>query len=254
MENHKIIRSKKKIFLIITGFLLLLSCIRIGWVFYFQPIEIEFSEPGLLDLTHWNLAEENYVHLNGEWLFIPNEFLDESSIIERKAEDGLEPITVPGNWNEHMDTSDSKMPFGYGTYYVKVLLPETESKLWSIKFSELSSAASIYINDELQYNFGEPGISTGETTASFGPLTEVFHMHEDELSIVVHLANFNSPIHGGLTDSIILGRDSSVDHRNHLFITCCLCFFFILFSKAEIWKRDIILRDHVSTAWNNDLD
>lgn len=72
MQNSQRI-SKKKIFFILGTFLLLLTALRVGWMFYYQPIEQPAAENGVIDLRDWDFNNNDVVTLDGEWKFIPND-------------------------------------------------------------------------------------------------------------------------------------------------------------------------------------
>lgn len=210
------IRSKKSIFLIIGGFLLLLSCLRIGWVMYFQPEEVPFAEPGVLDLSEWDFSTNGTLILNGDWGFIPNQFVDTKTIQAMEEQKETTTLPVPHNWEDEIQSEDTRFPYGYGTYYLHISLPEEFNDLLGLKFSGIHTSASIYLNDELQGTYGTVGKTKETSHASFSPITEIFHMEEDEMTIVVHLANFHSAINGGLTGAVTFGPASTIMEEGQL--------------------------------------
>ncbi|WBX78728.1 hypothetical protein PD280_12710 [Virgibacillus salarius] len=74
MRNKKQM-SLPKIFIIISVFLILLSCLRIGWLLYYQPPEHPQAKNGVIDLSTWDFKNDQTITLNGEWEFYPNQFL-----------------------------------------------------------------------------------------------------------------------------------------------------------------------------------
>jgi sensor histidine kinase YesM len=216
MNTFQRVRSKKTIFFIITGFLVLLSAFRILWVYTFQPTELTFESPGRLDISEWDLIEDGTISLNGEWGFIPGEFANMERIESLESQGETHTIPVPEDWQESFELDDSPFPFGHGTYYLHITLPENHNELLGIKFSGLQTAASIYVNDELVRTFGQAGKTEETSEAAFGPTTEVFHTEDAEITLMVHLSNYQSPLNGGILDPITFGDGETITDESRL--------------------------------------
>src|SRR5690625_179721 len=210
MEHKQ--RSKKKIFLMIGIFLLILAVFRTGWWMHYQPSDQPVAEDGVIDLSDWNFTNNETVALDGEWKFIPNEFIDAETFKQQDIDGTTKQINVPENWN------DSNPPFGYGTYYLDVLLPTDTDAVLGIKTLDISTAANLYINDQLIIEHGTISTNVEEIKGAFGPRSNLFSPNSNELSIIVHVANYEMPLSGGIIDSIKLGNDVALSKEAHLSI------------------------------------
>lgn len=211
MQNSQRI-SKKKIFFILGTFLLLLTALRVGWMFYYQPIEQPAAENGVIDLRDWDFNNNDVVTLDGEWKFIPNEFISASTFEKQQKNDvnSITQINVPSDWRDTVDANESELPYGHGTYYLNVLLPENDDELLDIRFQEIKTAANIYVDDQLIIERGTVAANADDAKGTYGPFSNSLNNQQDQISIVVHVSNFDSPVNGGITESITIGNESAI--------------------------------------------
>ena len=218
MQNEQKVISKRKIFIIIGLFLLILSSFRIGWFMHYQPKEQPIAENGVIDLRDWHFNNKETVALDGEWQFVPNEFIDAETFQQREKNGHTNKINVPEDWNKTQTLDDPDMPFGYGTYYLNVLLPTNNESVLGVKILDISTAANVYINDQVLIEHGTVATNPQEVVGAFGPNASLFSSNGNELFIIVHVANYKMPLHGGITGSIKLGSDIAVSKEAHLSI------------------------------------
>src|SRR5699024_5376908 len=103
---------------------------------------------------------------------------------------------------------------GYGTYKLKVILPENKQTLYGLRAKAMTTAASIYIDGSLVSQFGEPGDSPENSTGSRGPFTSFFHTDNNEVEILIHASNFDMPFSGGITKSIMIGTEEAINKES----------------------------------------
>ncbi|MBS4209122.1 ATP-binding protein [Bacillus sp. FJAT-50079] len=197
MNNDKGL-SGRKIFLMISLFLLVLSSFRIGWIIYHKPPHQPYVTKGIIDLRNWEFSHNETITLDGEWEFYPEQLLlnpDKSSY-----EHELQPI--PGNWNQSIQ---------YGTYRVKVLLPDHQDQLYGILIRNISSAARIYADGEILTQIGQPTESIDHYKSKLGMYKTVFHSDRNEMEIMIQVANYENPAGGGITSSITFGTEEAIN-------------------------------------------
>src|SRR5690625_601868 len=194
-----------KVGLFIVAFLIVLSVFRTGWVMYFDVSSHEQAVNGEIDLSEYDFSSNKPVNLDGEWEFYPDTFLffDEEKNRQKQYD------TVPHNWREI--ASDLKLvdTFGYGTYRLKIQLPETEREIYGIRAS-VASAAKMYVNGKLVTSFGQLATTEEEYDGNLGPFSTYFQVEEDEIELVIHAANFGHPLDGGIVYSVLIGSEQAI--------------------------------------------
>ncbi len=94
---------------------------------------------GVIDLRNWDFQKE-VVSLDGDWEFYPYEFIEPGSI-HLKKENHPVFLSVPGFWNDVIKEGE-----GYGTYRIRMLLPEGLNRPLAFKVSENGTAYTMYSN------------------------------------------------------------------------------------------------------------
>ncbi|QQK78095.1 response regulator [Salicibibacter cibarius] len=207
--------AKRNIFLIIILFFLILTCMRIGWMIYHQPPDQPQAEDGMIDLTEWNFTDNEAITLDGEWEFYPSEFIAPNSYDD--PNESKEYISVPGDWS--IVYGDS--PYGYGTYRLTIILPEDElpHQLYGVRMTEVDSAANVYIDGQLMAEKGNVAPSAEHSEDSYAPFSTLFHPENNQVELVIHVSNFESPLQGGISQSIQIGTENAIAADNHTSVT-----------------------------------
>src|SRR5690625_562739 len=199
--------KKKNIFFIIIFFLLILTVFRLGWMFYHQTPDQPQAENGVIDLTNWEFTDNQAITLDGEWEFYPNEFItpNSDSLNEKKKF-----ISVPGDWSTALSDGDEASPYGYGTYRLKINFPDDEQshQLYGVRMKEIETAANVYINGQLMAEAGSIAISADESEGFHAPFSALFDSHNNEVELLMHLSNFETPLQGGISNSIQIGTEN----------------------------------------------
>ncbi|MBO1910010.1 hypothetical protein J4G37_35160, partial [Microvirga sp. 3-52] len=74
MANTKSV-SKRKLFLLISLVLLLLTGFRIIWIIHYKTPVHPIAEKGVIDLRNYEVNDKKTLKLDGEWIFYPNQLL-----------------------------------------------------------------------------------------------------------------------------------------------------------------------------------
>src|SRR5699024_9019382 len=109
--------------------------------------------------------------------------------------------------------------YGYGTYRLKVQLPEDTDGIYGIRLDRVTNDSRIFINGKLNDTFGNPSTVQGKTEAGAGPVSSFFHQDTDKLEIMVHVSNYEMPLFGGLTDTVEFGTQDAILHDANESIT-----------------------------------
>src|SRR5690606_2801335 len=119
-ENKR--TKTQKIIIAIIGFILCISALRIGWFFYFNSAEHLTANKGGVELRSETVNDEESISLNGDWEFYPSTYIIDDPPSVRKVP---QYIKVPGNWNTVSKPLNGNAS-GYGSYKLKILLPEQD--------------------------------------------------------------------------------------------------------------------------------
>jgi signal transduction histidine kinase/ActR/RegA family two-component response regulator len=178
------------------------------------------AKNGVLDLRDWDFsAKNNMAVLDGQWKFAWRKFV---SPTDHSKLENLPQITVPSDWHNARFGDEVSDGRGYGTYYLRVLVPANTPPL-AIQSNGLSYAASFFINGEPIRTIGTPGKNPAtEVPAS---IVDAFRLPpsastSQTLDIVIQVSNH---IHarGGMSTSINLGSAKSImahDARHRAFL------------------------------------
>lgn len=183
--------TKRKLFLIIALFLIILTGFRILWVM----ISPHTTQPplinGVLDLRDQNLNPDKLLILNGQWEFYPGMLLpsfNEQSLTSAPTK----YIQVPGNWKDALSDSDSdKSAYGYGSYRLRVLTDNNKKQSYSLLISGARSSSEVYINGERLGSSGTPAENKEHYIPYILPYSVSFTTDKSEIEIVIHVANYS---------------------------------------------------------------
>ncbi len=174
-----------------------------------EKIRAPVAIDGVLDLRNWDFSgKSDSIELKGEWNFAWRQFIAPTT---DRGFDAIATVSVPHRWSGATFGSEVSDGRGYGTYHLRVLLPQNTPPL-GLRTMGLTYATATYINGDLIHTIGTPGTSkTSEkpfyvvdamslpTSASLRPV----------LDIVVQISNYHHA-RGGMTSSMILGPASTV--------------------------------------------
>ncbi len=189
------------------------------------------AQEGRLDLSTRDLSADGAVYLGGEWEFYYRQFLDPRLPVSTSA-DGY--IDVPELWNSFQVNGEEIGSEGYGTYRLRVALPEVDSVL-GLKIPSMSSCYRLYANGTLISANGSPGASAETEIPQWKPGTAFLATGSTDLELIVHVSNFHH-VKGGMWGQIMLGeqeeiiryRDLSLSRSYLLFGMLVISAFFML--------------------------
>jgi len=176
--------------------MLLLSC---GAAEKYMPVK------GVVDLRTYDF--DKHINLDGEWQFV----WQDSSAVDNTQPKNFINVDVPAAWNG-VNYQGRKIPaYGYGSYYLTVLLPATPAD-YALDFPTAGTAYNLFINEQL---IGGVGIySPDPDRAEPAYQTRVYNLgkYADQLRLRVDVSNYHHRM-GGLWESISFGQREVIIHR-----------------------------------------
>ena len=164
---------------------------------------------GVLNLQNRNWAKDGLTDLNGQWEFYWNALYTPASFDTAHISPTAYAI-VPGFWNSIVPQLGSFKPaFGYATYRLKVVCPPSDEK-FALKFLTVASAYKLFVNGKQIAAIGKVGTGEATTIPAYQPVIVPVTPLNNELNIVIQVANFNYST-GGLWDFVKLGTAEQID-------------------------------------------
>lgn len=160
-----------------------LFILRMTWAGLFQVNITPILNEGKLDLSSWELEENQSILLDGEWDFYPSQFLMQEDTMPEEAP---ETIEVPHGWKNRLGS-----PFGYGTYRLQIQVQPEDGRNFKLYIPTIFTSSEIYVNGRELAKTGQPAASESEYVADMIPKTATFTADEDgKIDIVIHAAIF----------------------------------------------------------------
>ncbi|MBM7591398.1 ATP-binding protein [Brevibacillus fulvus] len=210
MVKKEQMMTKKKIFLLISLFVILLFSIRTAWYSLLAKPNFSGAVHGVLDLRNFDFAADNILTLNGQWEFYPYQFLYPDNQLGKDRHNNRTFIQVPQNWAATLNP-ETNSKLGYGTYRLRILVNPDPHRVYSIKLSYIVSASAVYVNGRLVGGSGKPGESPEQNFARNVPYTVSFTSDKSELDLVVQVANYDHDRRGGITTSLKMGTAEAIE-------------------------------------------
>jgi serine phosphatase RsbU (regulator of sigma subunit) len=158
-------------------------------------------ENGLLDLSKFDFEKNKAVDLNGKWEFFPNVLLQPAADSTFSKYPKI-LLDVPKLWDKSVfDTKNANN--GFGTYKLDIILPDHTKQL-ALRLKRIESSYTIYVNDSLILQTGEPGTSVKSTVPYQKTCTVLFPVKTNRIRLLINVANFHHR-KGGIDDPIWLG-------------------------------------------------
>ncbi|MBP1991572.1 ATP-binding protein [Paenibacillus eucommiae] len=209
VEIYTIMMIKRKIFFTIGVFFLLLTSVRLLWIMLPALPDHPQAVQGQLDLRNWDFTKESAIPLNGQWEFYPHLFLMPNSGHPAPIPDERELIQVPGKWNNSL-SPEKNSTFGYGSYRIRMLIQPEAKQIYSIRVPSVPSSSELYVNGQLLAKSGQPASSANLYTPRNVPYTVSFTTDRNEIEIILHVANYDDRIMGGIVWPIKFGSERAI--------------------------------------------
>jgi len=174
---------------------------------------LPFAKKGVINLTKKDLILHENIKLIGEWEFYKSTFITKLN----NSNTNKTFIQVPGNWKR--DLSGKKLlDDGYGTYHLRVILPENSNNL-ALKFFDIPMSYKLYVNRKIVGSVGKIGKNFSKM--KWGLKSSIYKIGKVNgkcLDIVVQVSSFRYITGGIITDVILGDYDNLIEERNNVFL------------------------------------
>ncbi|MFJ7665146.1 ATP-binding protein [Lysinibacillus sp. NPDC097162] len=187
-------------------FMVVISIVMIGMTSRLHNNESQNAPKavaGVIDLRQYDL-HKNTVSLDGEWDFVPDKLLNYSEFNNSHSYS----VNVPSLWSRYKFDGQNFTTLGSGTYRLKILINDTDTIL-GIKTGNIRMSNAIYINEKRIGQSGEPAEDSTYIQQNV-PYVAYFSPKNNELELIIHVANFDYASGGGIIGSIFIGDQESI--------------------------------------------
>lgn len=205
--------KRRKIAAIVGLFFLVLTGIRLVWInIQTTSMRIE-AEDGRVDLSDWLPSSKPILSLDGQWEFYPSQLATPGPDGAFVPEAGSTmKMAVPESWQRYF-SPQQRSTFGYGTYRLRVILPQRTEELpkLTVRIPRISTSSALYVNGRLEGRSGQPAEQASSYRAGSMPYSVTITADRDVLDLVLHVANYDNRVMGGLTEPVKLGTASAME-------------------------------------------
>ncbi|WP_107943641.1 MULTISPECIES: ATP-binding protein [Metasolibacillus] len=194
----------KKILLLFAIVIALLGIASVVYLFTQPNTDGPQATKGVMDLRHYTFRDNAPIKLDGEWEFIPNQLIDSSLFDTYESY----VVDVPSIWTNYTVDGQELPSFASGTFRLKILISDYEEIL-GVKTSTIRMSNTLYINGKRIGQSGEPAEDSGYIPHNT-PYTAYFSPNQQELELLLHVANFDYVPGGGIVSSLFLGGQMSI--------------------------------------------
>ena len=187
---------------------------------------------GVIDLKNWDFSKNESLILNGEWRFWWNEFIDINKLktSEQETLKSSSFIKVGTSWKDQFyNNKKIESGKGYGTYFLKILLPDSfEQNSYAISFERSIGAITVQILEDPRLNLQIGHIGKNEKEEKpwqqyrFKSIN-LANLKKSEINLVIHTSNHymcEVNFTGGLVFPPKMGIESEIinEYYKHNFI------------------------------------
>lgn len=204
--------------LAITGlFLIVLTAFRLLWIHNTVVRDNPAAVQGVLDLSSEAIGPDRLMTLDGEWSYYPGILL-QPGVPPRKEEEAARRLVKPGEPISPAQVEGEPASYHYGSYRLRILLPEGEPEAYGVIVPRLFMASELYVNGRLQGNSGSVSERMQDYVPRLVPYPAFFTADSGEITLVIHVASdsgtrairFDEPIKFGSAAAIHEARSFSV--------------------------------------------
>ena len=166
------------------------------------------AESGVIDLRAWNFNDDR-IALEGYWKFYSKTLVPTSAVADSLDIEGGGEQLVPALWNDLRPDGSGK---GYGTYSLKIVLPEKIQSL-AIEIPQLYNAYTLIADDSIIAEAGKVASTEKESSPYWAHRTATFSTHgKDTVHLLLQIANFHHA-KGGIGDHLYLATPEKTEQH-----------------------------------------
>lgn len=163
-------------------------------------------EKGILDLRSWNPHTDGNITLEGEWEFYWHQLLSPQDFETNKT--SAQFIHFPHLWGNLDDSTINYSSFGYATYRLRIIMPQTPDII-AIQLHDFYTSYDLFINEKIFASNGKVGKTKETSKPYWNPVINTLAKTQDTTTLILNISNFYHS-KGGLAIAPILGLSSTI--------------------------------------------
>lgn len=189
--------------------LMFLSCLAV-----FAPLIMHFghalnpvyksAENGEIYLQSSDFLLDKKVALADGWRFFNSQLVQPQDVQTLLSQAGY----MRGTSGWQLNEQDGNQVNGYGTYFLKVYLPENKPEL-AIKIPQIESAYRLFINDELVASAGKVTPNKGTARPGYNSKVVLIPDVKQSFTITLQVSSYHTPW-GGLYSPVVIGNADDI--------------------------------------------
>ena len=208
MPTHKVAEKPAfgpRMLLVCLGVALVLGGSASAW--HQQPKVPPALQAGQIDLSHWRFARDGSVPLSGSWVYFDHHWGAHGDAVY---------APVPGNWPAFDARTGGIRPNGFGTYVLRLRLPEAPpGDSFALDTGQVLSAYRIFANGQLIASPGVPGETKAQERANSYSVLAALPAGVRDIELSLEMSNHLVP-NGGVFVAPTVGLKSVLDAKRHL--------------------------------------
>ncbi len=184
------------------------------------------AQKGVLDLRDHDFSKEKIISLEGDWEFYWKELINPEDFIYGKNLPKPDYMNFLTRWGDLPQLLKEEHQFGYATYRLKIICPDSMPPV-TFNIPEVYSSYALYINGDGFEGNGKVGKSRQESVPYWRPSSKALQLKPGMNEMVMQISNFDHhkggairPIEMGMSDQINYKRN--FDISSTLFLAGCL--------------------------------
>ncbi len=165
---------------------------------------------GIVDLKNYQFKESGIVDLNGTWEFYPEKLHTPSDFSSGLA-GSPKIVNVPSLWDNTFFNKQSNFNIGYGTYRLKVFLPD-DIEILALRLKRIESSYILWINNDTLVVSGKTAKNKGLYVPTQKTVFNFFPVDGNSFNITLQVSNFKHR-KGGIDTPISLGLASQITNK-----------------------------------------
>ncbi|GGA70644.1 hybrid sensor histidine kinase/response regulator [Ornithinibacillus halotolerans] len=189
--------------MILIAIMISLTGLRLLWFLYHAPSNQPVAKEGILDLRGYDLSNSQTITLNGEWIFLPDELVNDPHQLHSNTEQKIRDIT---------GGTDEKSSHKFGTYYLKVLVDKNTDldHLFSISIPSANTASALFVNGHLKDQSGQVAADKKNHQGKGNPYVVSFSTEKNEINIILQVSNFDTNEGIAISSPIKFGTSKAI--------------------------------------------
>ena len=174
---------------------------------------VSIVNQGYADLSHWDVEKDAFIRLDGQWEFYWKQITENEDKNKQFKLYSNEFISIPNTWNV-LGYPEK----GFGSYRVRICLPQNDSIKYSIKIPKSNFTADVFVDGNKILSTGKYAKNEKQFLSDGKPIYFDLPSNVDEVDLIISIANSQHKKGGGFTQGVIIAAKNKMEQKRNLSI------------------------------------